>query len=77
MTAMSTSLMVARSSRTVKSATTSGGATGILSTDRFDDFRTCQAQVVDDGDIVGVSYDTMQALDLREGDRARFWRHKG
>ncbi|MFY0637821.1 arginine N-succinyltransferase [Maricaulis maris] len=62
---------------TVRAATTIGGAEGILSTDRFNDFRTCQAQVVDDGDIVGVSYDTMQALDLHEGDRARFWRRKG
>ena len=61
---------------TVRAATTTGGADGILSTDRFDDFRTSYAEVVDDGDVVGVSYDTMQALDLREGDRARFWRRK-
>lgn len=61
---------------TVRAATTVGGVDGILSTDRFPDFRTCQAQVVDDGDILGISYETMQALDLTEGDRARFWRRK-
>lgn len=59
---------------TVRAATTTGGVDGILSTDRFPDFRTCHAQVVDDGDILGISYETMQALDLAEGDRARFWR---
>jgi len=59
---------------TVRAATTSGGTRGILSTDRFDDFRTCQVEAVIDGDVLGVSFEVMQALDLRDGETARFWR---
>ena len=58
----------------VRAATTAGGVEGILSTDRFPDFRTCLVDVVDDGGVIGVSYEAMQALDLQEGDKARFWR---
>jgi arginine N-succinyltransferase len=61
---------------TVKAASGPGNAEGILSTDRFPDFRTCQVSAIDDGDVLGVSNDIMQALDLREGDKARFWRRK-
>ena len=61
---------------TVRAAVTHGGAEGILSTDRFDDFRTCNVQVIDDGDVLGVPHEAMQALDLTEGERARFWRRQ-
>jgi arginine N-succinyltransferase len=61
----------------VRAATTTGGARGIVSTDRFDDFRTCQAEAVIDGDVLGISLEVMQALDLRDGEKARFWRHQG
>lgn len=62
---------------TVRAATTMGGVTGILSTDRIDDFRTCQAEVIVDHGSLGLSYETMAALDLRDGDKARFWRRTG
>jgi len=62
---------------TVRSATTLGGVSGIVSTDRFEDFRTCQAEVIVDGDTIGLSAETMTALDLRDGERARFWRQNG
>ncbi|MBO6796975.1 arginine N-succinyltransferase [Maricaulis sp.] len=62
---------------TVRAATTAGGVPGIVSTDRFDDFRTCQAHVVVDGDVIGLSHDVMEALNLTDGDRARFWRKQG
>ncbi|WP_300545544.1 arginine N-succinyltransferase [Maricaulis sp.] len=61
---------------TVRAATAPGSAEGILSTDRFPDFRTCQVLAVDDGDILGLPLETMQAMDLREGEKARFWRRK-
>lgn len=62
---------------TVRAATTMGGVPGIVSTDRFEDFRTCQAEVIIDHDTIGLSYETMAALDLRDGDKARFWRRTG
>lgn len=62
---------------TVRAATTMGGVPGIVSTDRFDDFRTCQAEVIIDHDTIGLSFETMAALDLRDGDKARFWRRTG
>lgn len=62
---------------TVRAATTMGGVPGIVSTDRFEDFRTCQAEVIIDHDTIGLSFETMAALDLRDGDKARFWRRKG
>lgn len=61
---------------TVKAASVSGGVEGILSTDRFEDFRTCMVQVHDDGEVVGISYEAMEALDLRDGEKARFWRRQ-
>lgn len=61
---------------TVRSATTLGGSRGILSTDRFEDFRTCQVEAYVDGDVVGVSYEVMEAMNLTEGERARFWRRQ-
>jgi arginine N-succinyltransferase len=61
---------------TVRSATTMGGVPGILSTDRFDDFRTAMVEVVVDGDVVGVSYEVMEAMDLQDGETARFWRRQ-
>jgi arginine N-succinyltransferase len=61
---------------TVKASTAPGSADGILSTDRFPDFRTCWVGAVDDGDILGISLEAMQALDLREGETARFWRRQ-
>lgn len=59
---------------TARAASVAGGVSGIVSTDRFDDFRTCQTQAVIDGDVVGLPYETMQALNLQDGERARFWR---
>ncbi|WP_300529477.1 arginine N-succinyltransferase [Maricaulis sp.] len=59
---------------TARAASVAGGVSGIVSTDRFDNFRTCQTQAVIDGDVVGLPYETMQALDLQDGERARFWR---
>ncbi len=59
---------------TVRAATTAGGVQGILSTDRIEDFRTCAVEAVDDGDVLGISHDVMRAMDLRDGERARFWR---
>jgi arginine N-succinyltransferase len=61
---------------TVRAATTMGGVPGILSTDRFTDFRTGMVEAVVDGDVVGVSYDVMEAMDLRDGETARFWRRQ-
>ena len=61
---------------TVRAATTAGGVEGILSTDRLEDFRTCPVEAVDDGDVLGISYEVMQAMDLRDGERARFWRRQ-
>ena len=58
---------------TARAASVAGGVSGIVSTDRFDDFRTCQTQAVIDGDVVGLPYETMQALNLQDGERARFW----
>ena len=62
---------------TVRAATTTGGVQGIVSTDNFEDFRTCHANVVVDGDVIGLSHDVMEALNLTDGDRARFWRRQG
>ena len=59
---------------TARAASVAGGVSGIVSTDRVDNFRTCQTQAVIDGDVVGLPYETMQALDLQDGERARFWR---
>jgi arginine N-succinyltransferase len=61
---------------TVRAATTSGGVEGILSTDRLEDFRCCMVEAVDDGEQVGISHEVMQAMDLRDGERARFWRRQ-
>ena len=61
---------------TVRSSSAPGSAEGILSTDRFPDFRTCQVQGVDDGDVLGIPVEVMQAMDLQEGEKARFWRRK-
>jgi arginine N-succinyltransferase len=62
---------------TARAASVAGGVSGIVSTDRVDNFRTCQTQAVIDGDVVGLPYETMQALDLQDGERARFWRRQG
>ncbi|WP_300554319.1 arginine N-succinyltransferase [Maricaulis sp.] len=59
---------------TARAASVAGGVSGIVSTDRVDNFRTCQTQAMIDGDVVGLPYETMQALDLQDGERARFWR---
>ncbi|MHA6289126.1 arginine N-succinyltransferase [Maricaulis sp. CAU 1757] len=61
---------------TVRGGSADGGVDGILSTDRFDDFRTTLVQAHDDGDVIGVSYEAMAALDLTDGDKARFWRRQ-
>ena len=62
---------------TVRTATPTAGTEGILSSNRFDDFRTCQVQAIVDGDVLGVSADVMQAMDLSDGEQARFWRRQG
>ena len=61
---------------TVRAATPHGGVQGLLSTDRFDNFRTTRTTVILDGDVIGVDFETLQALDLCEGDRVRFWRQR-
>lgn len=61
---------------TVRSSSAPGSAEGILSTDRFPDFRTCQVQGIDDGDVLGIPAEVMQAMNLQEGEKARFWRRK-
>lgn len=62
-----------RESRVMTVASGSGDIDAIVTTDRFDDFRSIRTAVSLDDQRVGLSEEAQRALGLASGDSARVW----